>query len=150
MIRAFLLSLLASLLVPEVLGESFPPPKWLGNTNDHGRGIQRTMTLLATSTPEQRNTVRILFYGQSITEQNLEYCMKVFKRALPADFKVRWKAVLHGADEFVSPGLADPTVETTVTLAQGLKNTRHTLEIMGDETTPIAALRVFRPPLKVQ
>ena len=34
-----------------------------------GRNIQRTMRLLATSTAEQRNTVRILFYGQSITEQ---------------------------------------------------------------------------------
>ena len=27
------------------------------------------MRLLATSTPQKRNTVRILFYGQSITEQ---------------------------------------------------------------------------------
>ena len=35
-----------------------------------GRGIQRTMTLLETSTTSQRNSVRILFYGQSITEQN--------------------------------------------------------------------------------
>jgi hypothetical protein len=77
---------------------------------------------------------------------NLDYCMKVFKRPLPADFKVRWKAVLHGAEEFVSPGVADPTVETTVTLAQGLMNTRYTLEITGAETTPIAALRVYRPP----
>ena len=34
-----------------------------------GKNIQRTMRLLATSTPEHRNTVRILFYGQSITEQ---------------------------------------------------------------------------------
>ena len=34
-----------------------------------GAGVQRTLTLLATSTPERRNTVRILFYGQSITEQ---------------------------------------------------------------------------------
>ena len=34
-----------------------------------GAGVQRTMTLLATSTAERRNTVRILFYGQSITEQ---------------------------------------------------------------------------------
>lgn len=34
-----------------------------------GRGIQRTMHLLATSTPQKRNHVRILFYGQSITEQ---------------------------------------------------------------------------------
>ncbi len=33
-------------------------------------GIQRTMTLLATSTPAHRNTVRVLFYGQSITEQS--------------------------------------------------------------------------------
>ena len=34
-----------------------------------GAGVQRTLTLLATSTQERRNTVRILFYGQSITEQ---------------------------------------------------------------------------------
>jgi hypothetical protein len=34
-----------------------------------GLGIQRTMTLLATSTPQHRNHVRVLFYGQSITEQ---------------------------------------------------------------------------------
>ncbi len=34
-----------------------------------GVGIQRTMTLLATSTPEHRKRVRILFYGQSITGQ---------------------------------------------------------------------------------
>jgi hypothetical protein len=32
--------------------------------------VQRTMTLLATSTPEHRNKVRILFYGQSITVQD--------------------------------------------------------------------------------
>lgn len=48
---------------------SFPAPRRLGETNTYGRAIQRTMTLLATSTPEQRNTVKILFYGQSITEQ---------------------------------------------------------------------------------
>jgi len=35
-----------------------------------GKGIQRTMRLLATSTPKKRNHVRILFYGQSITEQS--------------------------------------------------------------------------------
>jgi len=31
------------------------------------KNIQRTMRLLATSTAEKQNTVRILFYGQSIT-----------------------------------------------------------------------------------
>lgn len=35
-----------------------------------GEGIQRTMSLLATSTRENPNSVRILFYGQSITEQS--------------------------------------------------------------------------------
>lgn len=45
------------------------PPLTLPDTSSWGKNIQRTMRLLATSTPEQRNTVRILFYGQSITEQ---------------------------------------------------------------------------------
>lgn len=36
----------------------------------YGTGMQRTMKLLTTSTPEHRHTVRILFYGQSITKQN--------------------------------------------------------------------------------
>jgi len=48
---------------------AFPPPK-LPDLSQRGRNIQRTMRLLAESTPEHRNTVRILFYGQSITEQH--------------------------------------------------------------------------------
>jgi len=44
-----------------------PAPGELGP--EAGAGIQRTMTLLATSTPQQRHRVRILFYGQSITQQ---------------------------------------------------------------------------------
>src|SRR4051812_21168317 len=47
---------------------SYPPTKF-PDTSGWGRNIQRTMRLLATSTAEKRNTVRILFYGQSITEQ---------------------------------------------------------------------------------
>jgi hypothetical protein len=47
----------------------YPPPKSLGDSSQFGRHLQRTIKLLATSTPDQRNTVRILFYGQSITEQ---------------------------------------------------------------------------------
>jgi hypothetical protein len=48
---------------------AYPPLKTIGLVETYGRNIQRTMTLLATSTPEHRNTARILFYGQSITEQ---------------------------------------------------------------------------------
>src|SRR3954469_17586099 len=48
---------------------SFAPPKDVGDAGELGRGIQRTLRLLATSTPAHRNTVKVLFYGQSITEQ---------------------------------------------------------------------------------
>jgi len=62
----------AFLFVTAVAGvgaADFPPPKWLGDTEHFGKNVQRTMRLLAESTPEKRNTVRVLFYGQSITEQ---------------------------------------------------------------------------------
>jgi hypothetical protein len=56
------------LLAPPAIGQT--TPSYVGDPAQLGRGIQRTMTLLATSTPEHRNTVRILFYGQSITVQD--------------------------------------------------------------------------------
>ena len=66
------LSLLA--LLPAALSAQqtapYPKPKNVGDPATLGVNIQRTMTLLATSTPQRRNTVRVLFYGQSITEQN--------------------------------------------------------------------------------
>ena len=49
---------------------NYPPPKNVGDPAQLGLGVQRTMALLATSTPQHHNTVRILFYGQSITEQD--------------------------------------------------------------------------------
>ena len=58
-----------------------------------------------------------------------------------------WQAVPHFVDEFVSPGVKDPAAETTVTLAQGFPNGRHRLEIAGGPNLPIAAVRVYRPPL---
>lgn len=42
-----------------------PLPKNLGDPTKLGLGVQRTMNLLAGSTPQKRNTVRVLFYGQS-------------------------------------------------------------------------------------
>ena len=77
---------------------------------------------------------------------NLNYCFKVFKRTLPPNYQIKWQTVFHFADEFTSPGIMEPAIETTVTLAQGLSNGKHTLEIQGDATVPIAALRVYRPP----
>ena len=47
--------------------EDFKPPAPPDNPASLGSKIQRTMTLLATSTPRKPNRVRILFYGQSVT-----------------------------------------------------------------------------------
>lgn len=80
---------------------------------------------------------------------NLAYGRKVFGRPLPAGFAVTWRAAPQFTDSFTSPGVEDPAVETTVTLAQGLPNGRHTLELRA--VTPpatLAALRVYRPPLR--
>lgn len=49
-------------------GRGYPPVQ-PGVVEHFGYGVQRTMSLLAASTPERRETVKILFYGQSITEQ---------------------------------------------------------------------------------
>ena len=50
--------------------QPYPPVPTAAYSSQFGMGIQRTMTLLATSTPAHRNTVRVFFYGQSITEQD--------------------------------------------------------------------------------
>ena len=46
---------------------TYPIP---GKAEDMGKGIQATMMLLATSTPQKHNKVKVLVYGQSISEQN--------------------------------------------------------------------------------
>lgn len=67
---------------------------------------------------------------------------------VPEQFEVKWHVEPHFVDEFVSPGVSTPAVETTVTLAQGLSNAEHTLVITGNESTPLIALRVYCPPLR--
>ena len=62
---------LACIQVAGVAGgtEDYPPPAQVELNHELGRGVQRTIKRLEESTPACRNTVRILFYGQSITEQ---------------------------------------------------------------------------------
>ena len=64
-----LFACLAAFAPPLRAGDKYPAPPAPADPGELGKGIQRTMTLLATSTPEHRNKVRILFYGQSITVQ---------------------------------------------------------------------------------
>ena len=68
-------------------------------------------------------------------------------KPVPEKFDVKWRVEPRFVDEFISAGVKDPAIETAVTLAQGLPNTKHTLEISGGDATPIAAIRVHRPAL---
>lgn len=78
---------------------------------------------------------------------NLEYCLQVFKRPVQPGFEIKWKVAPLFADQFVAPENRDNTVESAVTLAQGLPNGKHRLEISGEKQTPIAAIRVYRPAI---
>ncbi len=71
-------------------------------------------------------------------------------KPVPEAFEVKWKVEPRFVDEFVSPGVTNAATETLVTLASGLPNAKHTLEITGSEATPIAAVRVYRPAMPVQ
>ncbi len=47
----------------------FPPLKSPGDTSARGAALQRTMSVLDATAIERRTAVKVLFYGQSITEQ---------------------------------------------------------------------------------
>lgn len=69
-----------------VKARNYGPVPGEKDTARFGAGIQRTMTLLGTSTPKHRNRVRLLFYGQSLTKQDwtrdvTEYLRKQFPYA---------------------------------------------------------------------
>lgn len=68
-------------------------------------------------------------------------------KPVPDKFEVQWKVVPYFVDEFALPATQDKTVESAVTVAQGLSNSKHTLEISGSPITPIGAIRIYRPPV---
>ena len=80
---------------------------------------------------------------------NVSYALSLAGiKPVPDTFTVKWKVEPRFVDEFVSPGATNPAIETAVTLARGLPNGRHTLEISGGDRAPISALRIYRPPLQ--
>jgi hypothetical protein len=66
------------------------------------------------------------------------------------NYEVKWKYYLMGADSYGPVDKFDPASDHAVTLAQGLENTSHVLEIILDDSKPIniKAFRVYAPPLK--
>ena len=77
---------------------------------------------------------------------NVAYCVQVFKRPLPENHTVTWKAVLHGTDTAIPPAMAAGT-EACLTIAQGLTAGSHVLELHGEGLAQsILAVRFYRPP----
>jgi hypothetical protein len=73
------------------------------------------------------------------------------KKPTPEGYEVRWRVLPLFADRYAPPAALDSTREHAVTLAQGLSNGKHTLELIADDKNappPVAAFRVYRPPLK--
>ena len=66
-------------------------------------------------------------------------------------YELKFRAQLLGRDIYQKPKFRGFGRESTVTLAQGLKNKRHTLEIIPLEPgkVPIHAIRIYNPPLRI-
>jgi len=123
--------------------------------NDEQTRFAFTVTGSATG-PDGAGTAEARFVsnsGRVVIEPGdwvFEYCRKVSGKRAPEGFKVTWKVVPTFVDRFDSPRVEDPSREYAVTLVQGLANGRHRLELVADggRLPPLAAMRVYRPPLK--
>jgi hypothetical protein len=82
-----------------------------------------------------------------VDDYNFTPALVMSRNPAATTFQVRWRVAPQGVDEFAVPAARNPFGETVVTVAQGLANGRHTLEVTGGPDTPVAAVRVYRPPL---
>jgi hypothetical protein len=82
----------------------------------------------------------------------LEQIMKIFKQTAPppVGYEVHWSAVPLHVDEYHAQEASDPSRIYATTLAQGISNSRHTLDVIpnGDGPVPIQAIEVYSPPLR--
>ena len=53
-------------------------------------------------------------------------------------------------DDYAPAKVVDPSLDHATTLAQGLANAKHRMELVGegDAPIPIRAIRVYQPPVK--
>ena len=77
---------------------------------------------------------------------NLDYARGVFHRSVADGFQIQWSVEPQSVDAFTCPVPADPALEMTITIAQGLNPGKHMLELRGGEQPAIEAVRIYRPP----
>jgi hypothetical protein len=78
------------------------------------------------------------------SDWNLAYGRQVIKTDIPADFEITWASGCHGTDIIgMSPHASG--IGLPITLAQGLANTKHTVEVSGPAANNVRFLREYRP-----
>jgi lysophospholipase L1-like esterase len=72
------------------------------------------------------------------------------KKPCPEGFEAAWQAIPLFTESLVSPASEDPSRVRLVTLAKGLSNGTHTLEIIpnGDGAVAVESIVVHEPPLR--
>ncbi len=70
----------------------------------------------------------------------------------PVGFEVHWRVAPMFMDVYRAPRVADPSREYVSTLASGLENGKHTLELVSRDKTdpPLREIRVYRPTVAPQ
>ncbi|TWT82288.1 Arylsulfatase [Planctomycetes bacterium CA13] len=103
---AFLLLMLAVSFVGKNPAQSqeFPNPTNLQTVRGAASTLQRSLSLMAESTAEKRNHVKVLFYGQSITEQDWSHAVAddLRKRFPHADLEIENRAIGGHSSQILS------------------------------------------------
>lgn len=78
------------------------------------------------------------------------WALQYSKKPIPEGYAITWETKPLFVDTYQAPATPDSSREYSTTLAQGLSNSPHTVEIIpaGDGLVPISSIRVYRPPLK--
>lgn len=71
----------------------------------------------------------------------------IFKKPVPIGFQVKWSVRPTSMDQWQPQAIADPAKENIATLAEGLPNGKHVLELLpsGDGDLPLRYLVVYQP-----
>ncbi len=78
---------------------------------------------------------------------NLAFCRKGLDLPLPDEMEIKVEVLPMFETEFTASPAPSGPIESTVTLFQGIPNSAHRLTLTAAKTPPIAALRIYQPPL---
>ena len=99
--------------VGHALAETYPPPPAWHPDIEQREHLRRSITLMDQSTPQKRNTVKIVFYGQSITSAESQHWWKEVSRYLHTTYPnaklvIENRAISgHGSERLVKTAEAD-------------------------------------------